>query len=117
MRRRLPLERRVSRQKGYEMSKCELCGEPMPTGEEVFKYHGYSGPCPKPPLPRPETELERLRKDAARYNWLAGKVFARGETCLALIEEFGGAPFKGETIRQFVDRYIDEAMTANTNSA
>ena len=27
---------------------CELCGEPMPKGEEMFKYHGYSGPCPKP---------------------------------------------------------------------
>ena len=33
-------------------NKCELCGEPMPAGEEMFKFHGYSGPCPKPPLPR-----------------------------------------------------------------
>jgi len=33
-----------------EQPKCELCGEPMPAGEEMFKYHGYSGPCPKPPL-------------------------------------------------------------------
>lgn len=32
---------------------CELCGEPMPEGEEMFKFHGYSGPCPKPPL-KPE---------------------------------------------------------------
>jgi hypothetical protein len=31
---------------------CELCGEPMPQGEEMFNYHGYSGPCPKPPLPK-----------------------------------------------------------------
>lgn len=29
---------------------CSLCGEPMPPGEEMLKYHGYSGPCPKPPL-------------------------------------------------------------------
>lgn len=29
---------------------CSVCGEPMPPGEEVFKFHGYSGPCPKPPL-------------------------------------------------------------------
>lgn len=29
---------------------CELCGEPMPPGETMFKFHGYSGPCPKPPL-------------------------------------------------------------------
>lgn len=32
-------------------AKCGLCGEPMPLGEEMFKFHGYSGPCPKPPLP------------------------------------------------------------------
>jgi hypothetical protein len=25
---------------------CQLCGEPMPPGEEMFNYHGYSGPCP-----------------------------------------------------------------------
>lgn len=31
------------------MSKCELCGEPMPAGEEIFKFHGFSGDCPKPP--------------------------------------------------------------------
>jgi hypothetical protein len=36
-----------------EKPACGLCGEPMPEGEEVFKFHGYSGPCPKPPLPKP----------------------------------------------------------------
>lgn len=25
---------------------CGLCGKPLPPGEEMFKYHGYSGPCP-----------------------------------------------------------------------
>lgn len=35
---------------------CDLCGEPMPKGEEMFKLHGYSGPCPKPPLERPTLE-------------------------------------------------------------
>jgi hypothetical protein len=34
-----------------ERANCELCGEPMPKGEEMFKYHGFSGPCPKPALP------------------------------------------------------------------
>lgn len=34
---------------------CELCGELMPKGEEMFKYHGYSGPCP--------TDGARSRKD------------------------------------------------------
>lgn len=33
------------------VARCELCGEPMPPGEEMFKFHGYSGNCPKPPLP------------------------------------------------------------------
>lgn len=31
---------------------CDLCGEPMPIGEEMLKFHGLSGPCPKPPLPK-----------------------------------------------------------------
>ena len=35
------------------MSNCEICGEPMPSGETMFKFHGYSGPCPKPPLLQP----------------------------------------------------------------
>jgi hypothetical protein len=25
----------------------------MPPGETMFKFHGYSGPCPKEPLPKP----------------------------------------------------------------
>jgi hypothetical protein len=33
-----------------EPTKCEICGESMPEGEEMFKFHGYSGPCPKPML-------------------------------------------------------------------
>jgi len=32
-------------------SKCGICGEPMPPGEEMFNYHGFSGPCPAPRLP------------------------------------------------------------------
>ncbi len=33
---------------------CEICGEPMPPGEEMFKVHGFSGDCPNPPLPKPK---------------------------------------------------------------
>lgn len=36
------------------MSNCEICGESMPVGEEMFYYHGLSGPCPKPALPQPK---------------------------------------------------------------
>jgi hypothetical protein len=35
-----------------EIVRCKLCGEPMPKGKEMFFYHGYSGDCPKPPLPK-----------------------------------------------------------------
>ena len=45
------------------MSNCQLCGEQMPPGEEMFNYHGYSGPCPKPPLPKLPltwTDIEKL---------------------------------------------------------
>jgi hypothetical protein len=28
---------------------CNICNQPMPEGEEMFNYHGYSGPCPPPP--------------------------------------------------------------------
>lgn len=53
---------------------CEICGEPLPPGEEMFKYHGYSGPCPKPPLAR--QNLERVPdKDLTAYangGWAPG---------------------------------------------
>ena len=35
-----------------EFFRCAVCGEPMPQGEEMFKFHGYSGDCPKEPLPK-----------------------------------------------------------------
>ena len=41
-------------------AKCEICGEPMPAGEEMFKFHGYSGPCPNPPLPRKKPPAEEV---------------------------------------------------------
>lgn len=61
---------------------CQLCGHPMPAGEEMFNYHGYSGPCPSPPLPKPPSanvtqaignssaeEEERLRSEHAQMQW------------------------------------------------
>lgn len=49
-----------------EKATCELCGEPMPDGETMFKFHGYSGPCPKPPLTKTEREArEEARREAA----------------------------------------------------
>lgn len=39
-----------------DQPKCDLCGHPMPPGEEMFKFHGYSGPCPTPSLIKDEDE-------------------------------------------------------------
>lgn len=43
----------------------------MPEGEEMFKFHGFSGPCPKPPLPQPPTFGEYLASemDAGRIDF------------------------------------------------
>lgn len=32
-------------------ARCGLCGGPMSEGEEMFMYHGYSGPCPQKEKP------------------------------------------------------------------
>lgn len=65
-----------------EQPKCELCGEPMPVGEEMFKYHGHSGPCPKS-VPQYEPWQTRIVQEKAELDdrlaklceFLSGKVF------------------------------------------
>lgn len=49
-----------------EVAKCQLCGEPMPPGEEMFNFHGYSGPCPKPPLPKLANGVELIEIERSR---------------------------------------------------
>lgn len=49
-----------------EIARCELCGEPMPAGEEMFKFHGYSGDCPKPALPS-KLSFDTRCLDLAQY--------------------------------------------------
>lgn len=74
-----------------EQAKCSLCGEPMPPGEEMFKYHGYSGPCPKPPIqkaPKETVEARLARAEAVLRACLvyeekvAGYAGLRGCTCI-----------------------------------
>ena len=51
---------------------CEICGEPMQEGEEMFNFHGSLGPCPKPPLPKPKLEamVEYLYRETDGQFWL-----------------------------------------------
>lgn len=77
-------------------SLCELCGEPMPPGESMFKYHGRSGTCPKPPLQREvvetvdtlRAEVERLtaERDACKRVYEELLAMVRGE-CPSLLED------------------------------
>ena len=55
--------------RGISMAKCGLCGEPMPPGEEMFKYHGYSGDCPNPPLEQKSPALECTWECDSDGNW------------------------------------------------
>ncbi len=60
------------------MSKCSICGEPMPPGEEMFKFHGASGPCPAPPKPRVSFSVEiKGREDGDGALWL--DAYANGQ--------------------------------------
>lgn len=53
-----------------EQPLCELCGEPMPKGEEMFKFHGYSGPCPKPPIVKAASSVgEKMDMNMAFEDW------------------------------------------------
>lgn len=53
------------------MPNCTVCGEPMQPGEEMFKFHGSLGPCPKPPLPRPARVIvEYVHRDAGEDYWI-----------------------------------------------
>lgn len=49
---------------------CRLCGNPMPEGEEMFKYHGYSGPCP--PKAKAMTTLEERIENMAKGEYQRG---------------------------------------------
>ena len=43
---------------------CELCGNPMPPGEEMFKFHGHSGPCPLTSTPEALSRQAERERDA-----------------------------------------------------
>jgi hypothetical protein len=65
----------------------------MPPGEEMFKFHGYSGNCPKPPLPRPPSDTERL-------DWL-------DKHCAFVADhEYNIGPFKVGELRKMADAGI-----------
>lgn len=72
---------------------CELCGEPMPEHEQMFKFHGYSGPCPKPPLAKETKATQRYNSDDA-FSLLVDKIqHAVNETGLTAADVHQAATF------------------------
>ena len=70
------------------MSNCELCGEPMPAGEEMFQYHGYSGPCPKSPLPTEAPPKAEFVKQ--QYGAVVATIHETPDGCLEVQQDNEG---------------------------
>ena len=67
--------------------RCELCGEMLPRGEEIFNYHGYSGPCPKPPKEPTKPDVSIWDELAATsLHPLVPRIVARGRALERVFE-------------------------------
>lgn len=64
--------------------KCNVCGEPMPEGETMFMFHGYSGPCPKPPLLQPHQQRVVTEKHELDEKIEKLSVFLKGDMYISL---------------------------------
>lgn len=60
----------MNKKEEIKKSYCQLCGEPMPEGEEMFNYHGYSGNCPKPPLSTKIIKKEEVNKKEGAISYV-----------------------------------------------
>lgn len=61
---------------------CEICGQPMQVGEEMFRYHGLSGPCPEVPKPKwPQFTVAYVHGDKESMWALGEKLGLSEEAC------------------------------------
>lgn len=94
-------------------SNCTLCGEPMQPGEEMFKFHGSLGPCPKPPLPKSPL-AQALHDEADTLDVIAGtyeKSDAKhGDALRALATILRAAAKLPERMLPAVDEHIQAAI-------
>ena len=70
-----------------DLARCGLCGELMPPGEEMFRFHGYSGPCPKPALQPPCPECPPGRKPHAERVGEIDRLLKVGHTGAVCIDD------------------------------
>lgn len=89
-----------------DTAKCTLCGDPMPPGEEMFKFHGYSGPCPKPSKPKEEKPSGLYCK--YKIERTDGKPIGPDQEFFVLRLDFGGDIKHAMACRKAVMTYADE---------
>jgi hypothetical protein len=58
----------------------------MPEGEGMFKFHGYSGPCPQPPLLQPHQQRVVAEKKALDEKMIALLQFFQTQVFAGLSE-------------------------------
>lgn len=89
---------------------CELCGHPMPAGEEMFRFHGYSCECPKPAqfLTAEDGEFNGNVPDEVEAS--RPPIAATDGREVDWVDVTGWGVFKGHAIPVEVARYIAEKI-------
>jgi hypothetical protein len=89
----------------------------MPAGEEMFKFHGYSGPCPKPPLPRTHGAIDEIAAERRRQieseGWTAehDDKHELGEmACAAACYALAGGVAQSSWLREIISRIFPWEM-------
>ena len=108
-----------------DIAKCAICGDPMPAGEEMFKYHGYSGDCPKQPLPKPTVKQKipgLVAAVAVKDNRKVSMLFDTNEQANAFVAgieadevsnvELSGRSHLDTTEKNIMENYILEGKKA-----
>lgn len=96
---------------------CQICGKPMPPGEEMFNYHGYSGPCP---VAAP-TPLGRDVRQPSVEELHAAHIASRDDTIARLLKRIvdleSNAATAGEPVAWMVEMANALAMAVRELSA
>ena len=95
-----------------EESTCAICGHPMPEGETMFQYHGYSGPCPdKPRIPvAPRTDYNEALTDTAMLTNSADAQWKENKRLLSELTAAQARIADGKIMADFAKGAIHDAI-------
>lgn len=88
---------------------CQLCGEPMPAGEEMFNFHDYSDPCPKPPLPKSKVQSGNCPRHDIAWIGLVACPICQDERDAAIRERDEALDALDEVVRPRILPFHDKA--------